>query len=233
MVSRVQYGRRAHAGLAIVTWFSLALGLVLTVFNINPVGALYANSLGDNPSGIAGLPGRVIDSFSYFTNLSLIIVGVVATMLARDPQRSGRLWSAIHMDALVMISITGLIYAVVLAPDAQVEGVDIIVNALKHYIVPALTVIIWLFFGPRRQITFASIFTALVVPITWALYTLIRGEFIAAYPYPFLNVIAYGLPTVLMNIAGVAAFGIVLGLIFWGIDLVLTRITSPVLSSEE
>ena len=231
-MSRVEYGRRAHAGLAIVTWCSLARGLVLTVFNKNPVGALYANSLGDNPSGIAGLPGRV-DSFSYFTNLSLIIVGVVATMLVHDPRRSGRVWSAILMDALVMISITGLIYAVVLAPDAQVEGIDIIVNALKHYIVPALTVIIWLFFGPRRQITFASIFTALVVPITWALYTLIRGEFIAAYPYPFLNVIAYGLPTVLMNIAGVAAFGIVLGLIFWGIDLLLTRITSPVLSSEE
>ncbi|MAN32687.1 MAG: hypothetical protein CL410_00065 [Acidimicrobiaceae bacterium] len=111
-----------------------------------------------------------------------------------------------------------------LAPDAQVEGVDVIVNALKHYIVPALTVIIWLFFGPRGQITFASIFTALVVPITWALYTLIRGEFIAAYPYPFLNVIAYGLPTVLMNIAGVAAFGILLGLIFWGIDRLLARI---------
>ena len=180
------------------------------------------------------MPGRVIDSFSYFTNLSLIIVGVVATKLARDPQRSGRLWSAIHMDALVMISITGLIYAVVLAPDAQVEGVDIIVNALKHYIVPALTVIIWLFFGPRGQITFASIFTALVVPVSWALYTLIRGEFIAAYPYPFLNVIAYGLPTVLVNIAGVAAFGILLGLIFWGIDLLLARIRpSPALSSEE
>ena len=233
-MSKVEYGRRTHAGLAVVTWFSLALGLVLTVFNLNPVGALYANSVGDNPSGIAGLPGRVFDSFSYFTNLSLIIVGVVATMLARDPRRSGRVWSAILMDALVMISITGLIYAVVLAPDAQVEGIDIIVNALKHYIVPALTVIIWLFFGPRGQITFASIFTALVVPVSWALYTLIRGEFIAAYPYPFLNVIAYGLPTVLVNIAGVAAFGILLGMIFWGTDLLLARIRpSPALSSEE
>jgi preprotein translocase subunit SecE len=39
---------------------------------------------------------------------------------------------------------------------------------------------------------------------------------------------------VLVNIAGVAAFGILLGLIFWGIDLLLARIRpSPALSSEE
>jgi hypothetical protein len=121
-----------------------------------------------------------------------------------------------------MIAITGLIYAIVLAPDAQVEGLDIIVNALKHYIVPVTTVALWLIVGPRRQVTFASVFTAIVIPITWAAFTLIRGHFIEKYPYDFLNVVAYGLPAVLTNIAGVAALGIVLGLIFWVIERLLS-----------
>jgi hypothetical protein len=121
-----------------------------------------------------------------------------------------------------MIAITGLIYAIVLAPDAQVEGLDIIVNAIKHYIVPVMTVFLWLLVGPRRQVTLASVFTALVIPIAWAIYTLIRGEFISAYPYGFLNVIAYGLPAVLVNVAGVAALGIVLGLLFWAVDRLLS-----------
>jgi len=178
-------------------------------------------SLGDNPPGIQGLPGRVIDSLSYFTNLSNILVAVVLTMLARNPDRSGGAWSAVRMDSLVMISITGLIYAIVLAPDAQVEGLDIIVNAIKHYIVPVMTVFLWLLVGPRRQLTFTSIFTALIIPIAWAGYTLVRGQIISAYPYGFLNVIDLGLTAVLINIAGVAALGVVLGLLFWAVDRLL------------
>jgi len=204
-----------------ITWFGLGLGLILTVFNVYPPVEVQPNSLGVNPDGVAGLVGRAVDSLSYFTNLSNVIVAIVFTMLARNPDRRGAVWSAVRMDSLVMISITGLIYAIVLAPDAQVEGLDIIVNSIKHYIVPVMTVLLWLLLGPRRQLTFISVFTALAIPIAWAGYTLIRGEFIAAYPYGFLNVVAYGLPAVLVNIAGVAALGVVLGLLFWGIDRVL------------
>ena len=213
--------RRMFAIAAGITWFGLGLGLILTVFNVYPPVEVQPNSLGVNPDGVAGLVGRVVDSLSYFTNLSNVIVAIVFTMLARNPDRRGAVWSAVRMDSLVMISITGLIYAIVLAPDAQVEGLDIIVNSIKHYIVPVMTVLLWLLLGPRRQLTFISVFTALAIPIAWAGYTLIRGEFIAAHPYGFLNVVAYGLPAVLVNIAGVAALGVVLGLLFWGIDRVL------------
>lgn len=213
--------RRVYAIAAGITWFGLALGLVLTIFDVYPPVEIQPNSLGVNADGVVGLFGRVVDSLSYFTNLSSLIVAVVLTMLARNPDRGGAVWHAVRMDSLVMITITGLIYVIVLAPDAQVEGLDIIVNAIKHYIVPVMTVFLWLLVGPRRQLTFASIFTALIIPITWAIYTLIRGEFISAYPYGFLNVIAYGLPAVLTNVAGVAALGIILGLLFWAVDRLL------------
>ena len=96
--------------------------MVLTVFNVNPPTTIAPNSLGLNDDGIAGLVGRVVDSLSYFTNLSNLIVAVVLTMLARKSARGGVSWHAVRMDSLVMISITGLIYALVLAPEAQVEG---------------------------------------------------------------------------------------------------------------
>ena len=214
--------RRVYAIAAGITWFGLALGMVLTIFNVYPPVDVQPNAFGAHPDGLAGLPGRVMDSLSYFTNLSNVLVAVVLTMLARNPDRGGAVWHAVRMDSLVMIVITGLIYAIVLAPDAQVEGLDIIVNAIKHYIVPVMTVFLWLLVGPRRQLTFVSVFTALVIPIAWAAYTLIRGEFIAAYPYGFLNVIAYGLPAVLTNIAGVAVLGIILGLLFWAVDRLLS-----------
>ena len=214
--------RRVYGIAAGITWFGLALGMVLTVFNVYPPVDVPPNTFGAHPDGLVGLFGRVVDSLSYFTNLSNAVVAVVLTMLARNPDRGGAVWHAVRMDSLVMIVITGLIYAIVLAPDAQVEGLDIIVNAIKHYIVPVMTVFLWLLVGPRRQLTFASVFTALVIPIAWAAYTLIRGEFIAAYPYGFLNVVAYGLPAVLTNIAGVAALGTILGLLFWAVDRLLS-----------
>lgn len=215
--------RRIYAIAAGITWFGLALGMVLTAFNVYPPTEVLPGALGNNPPGMEGLPGRVIDSLSYFTNLSNLIVAIVLTMLARKPDRGGPVWQAVRMDSLVMISITGLIYAIVLAPDAQVEGLDIIVNSIKHYIVPVMTVFLWLLVGPRRQLTFVSIFTALVIPIAWAGYTLVRGEFISAYPYGFLNVLDLGLTSVLINIAGVAALGVVLGLLFWAVDRLLGR----------
>lgn len=214
--------RRAYAIAAGITWFGLGLGLILTAFNVYPPVNVPPGLFGVNPDGLAGLVGRVVDSMSAFTNLSNIIVAIVFTMLARNPNRGGSVWHAVRMDSLVMISITGLIYAIVLAPNAQVEGLDIIVNALKHYIVPVVTVALWFIVGPRRQVTFASVFTAIVIPITWAAYTLIRGHFIEKYPYDFVNVVTYGLPAVLTNIAGVAALGIVLGLVFWAIDRLIS-----------
>lgn len=214
--------RRMYAIAAGITWFGLAMGLILRVFNVYPPVEVQPYTLGVNPDGMAGVIGRLVDHLSYFTNLSNLIVAIVLTMLARNPHRVGMVWHAVRMDSLVMISITGLIYAIVLAPDAQVEGLDILVTSIKHYIVPIMTVFLWLVVGPRRQLTFASVFTALIIPITWAIYTLIRGGFILAYPYGFLNVINLGLPAVLTNIAGVAALGVVLGLLFWAVDRLLS-----------
>ena len=214
--------RRAYTIAAGITWFGLGLGLILTAFNVYPPVNAPPGLFGVNPDGLAGLVGRVVDSMSAFTNLSNIIVAIVFTMLARNPDRGGRVWHAVRMDSLVMISITGLIYALVLASNAQVVGLEIIGNTLKHIIVPVMTVGLWLIVGPRRQLSFVSIFTAGIIPMIWVSYTLIRGHFIEKYPYDFVNVVTYGLPAVLTNIAGVAALGIVLGLVFWAIDRLIS-----------
>jgi hypothetical protein len=63
-----------------------------------------------------------------------------------------------------------------------------------------------------------------VIPLAWAAYTLVRGVFIDAYPYGFVNVADLGLQSVLVNIAEIAAFGIVLGLIFWGLDRLIPTV---------
>lgn len=215
--------QRAFAIAAAISWFYLALSLTLKAFNVYPPLEVLPHAYGDNPDGIAGFFGRIFDWFSYFTILSNIVVAVVTTMLARSLHRTSTTWSTLRMDSLVMISVTGLVYAIVLAPAANPQGLELVTNSLGHYIIPALTVVLWLLIGPRKQLRPITIFTALIIPIIWAIYTLIRGAIINGYPYGFLNVAEIGLGTAIVNIMGVAVLGIIIGTIYWVLDKALPQ----------
>lgn len=213
---------RIFAISAAISWFAIGLGFVLNVFNVYPEPVVEPFAYGNNPDGIDGLIGRTIDFFSYFTYLSNIIVAIVLTMLARNVNRHGAVFATLRMDSLVMISVTGLIYYLLLAADANPQGLQIVSNALLHYIIPILTVVVWLLIGPRGLFRLWSVFAALIIPILWAAYAMVRGAIIDAYPYGFLNAQELGLGTALTNIGGVAILGIVMGVIYWAIDRLLS-----------
>lgn len=217
---------RAFAIAAGISWFDMVLSFILNLFDVYPSTDVKPFSYGDNAAGIAGALGRVLDWISYFTNLSNVLVAIVLTMLARNLYRTGLMWGTLRMDSLLMISVTGLIFAIVLAPDSSPEGLYIVTNALSHYVIPVLTVLMFLILGPRRQISFATVFTALIIPMGWAVYILIRGSIIDAYPYPFLNAADLGLGTAIVNICGVVVLGIIIGVIFWALDRLLSRRTA-------
>jgi len=214
---------RVFAITSAISWFAIGLGFILNVFNVYPETSVEPFAYGNNPEGLAGVVGRTIDFFSYFTYLSNIIVAIVLTMLARNVNRRGAVFATLRMDSLVMISVTGLVYYILLAADANPQGLQIVSNALIHYIIPILTVVIWLLIGPRGLFRLWTVFAALIIPILWAVYAMIRGAVIDAYPYGFLNAQELGLGTALTNIGGVAILGIVLGLIYWLIDRLLSQ----------
>jgi apolipoprotein N-acyltransferase len=169
------------------------------------------------------MPGRVLDFLSYFTVLSNILVAVVMAMLWRDPQRNGLVFRILRMDALLMITVTGLIYWGVLAGGVELQGLEHVTNIVEHTLVPIAAVAVFLVFGPRGQFRVSTVFAALILPISWALVTLVRGAVITAYPYGFMDVARYGYGSVLVSIAGVAVFGVIIGFVFLGIDRLLSR----------
>jgi hypothetical protein len=176
-----------------------------------------------NPDGIAGAVGRLLDSVSYFTEVSNILVAVVLLVLAFRTIRPTAIWRALRMDTLVMISVTGLVYQLVLAPGVVLHGWEHVSNGLVHIIVPILTVVTFLIWGPRGWFRWSTMFTALILPILWLVYALIRGAVIGAYPYPFMNVANLGLAASLINVSFVLILGLILGLVFWGLDRLLSR----------
>ena len=81
---------------------------------------------------------------------------------------------------------------------------------------------VWLLVGPRRQFKWVDIPLALILPIVWAIFALVRGAVIHAYPYGFLNVDKHGLGTVIITVIAIAIFGVIISAIYLGLDRLLS-----------
>jgi hypothetical protein len=144
------------------------------------------------------------------------------TMLWRAPRRTGWFFRALRLDSLMMITITCIVYNALLRSITVNVGLNVYTDLLLHQVVPVVTVLVWLLAGPRRQFGLRDLLPALIVPLAWAAYALIRGAIIGAYPYDIVNVAKYGYGSVLLTIAIIIGFGIALGLIAIGIERLLS-----------
>ncbi len=210
---------------ALVAWCGVLLSFTLNASGYYPPDTSTPTLFGDNPVGIDGLVGRLLDWITYFTILSNVIVAIVMTLLFLRPDRDSKLMRVLRLDTLLMIIITGVIYNLLLGPGVSHQGWDFFSNGLQHVITPILTVLVWLIVGPRRWINLKVIALSLIIPILWAVFALVRGAIIGAYPYSFLDVATKGLTSVLAFIGVIMVVAIILALVLMGIDAVISAWT--------
>jgi hypothetical protein len=127
-------------------------------------------------------------------------------------------WRALRLDSVLMIVITGVVYNLLLAEGGK-QGWDLVSNTLLHWVVPLVTPIVWIIAGPRGLIRGRTIALALILPLCWAAFALVRGQVVGAYPYPFLDVSTNGWPSVLTFIAVIVVVAVVLAMILWAVDV--------------
>ncbi|GAB3660938.1 Pr6Pr family membrane protein [Actinocorallia lasiicapitis] len=163
----------------------------------------------------------------FFTNQSNIYLGIVAAYTA------WRLWSGrrvtpapVLTSAILFILITGLVYNIVLAPDARpLEGLALFSDTALHKVTPVLGLLGWLFFAPHGGLRPIHAAIWLVYPLAYFAFVLIRGEILVTpavrYPYPFLDVTSHGYGGVLWNAVVYAVFFWLLGLLLVFVDKLL------------
>ncbi|MGI9186196.1 MAG: Pr6Pr family membrane protein [Gaiellales bacterium] len=210
-----------------LTALSAAVGTVLA-FAITGLGTemhrIGKPGLFDDPGQDA--LGRLADLAAYFTEWSNVLVAIVFALLAIRTADRGTLMRVLLFDALLMIIITGLVYNAVLAPAlAPRHGWDLLTTMLEHTVTPLLAVIVWAAFGPREWLRRRLILPALVLPIVWVIFTLIRGAIIDAYPYGFINVVELGYAMALINVGVILLIGIAICFGLIGIDRLARRWT--------
>jgi hypothetical protein len=145
-------------------------------------------------------PERVFNVFAYFTIQSNLLLGGTALMLAAQPDRpSSRLFKTLRLNGVLCIAVTGIVYHAVLAGSDDLHGWAAVANFLLHTAAPVVGVLGWLLFGPRGLTDWGVVGWSIVYPLLWLAFTLIRGEFVGFYPYPFVDVDLHGYGRVLLN----------------------------------
>jgi hypothetical protein len=218
---------------AAVAWIGVAISLTLAVTGNNKhLDPANPTQIGNLASGVETPLERFFDWLSYFTIWSNVLVAVVVTVLVTRPvlfartDRVGTVWRALRLDSVLMIVVTGIVYNLLLAKGG-LTGWPLVSNTFVHVITPILTTLVWLIAGPRGLMSHRVIFGALVVPVVYVVWALVRGAAIGAYPYPFLDVAVKGYPYVLAFVCGLIAFAVLLAYVLWAVDTGLGRLTRP------
>lgn len=217
--------RTAFALNAALAWAGVILVLVLSALGQftggpEPLPNLY----GHHPAGLAGAFSRVADTLSYFTTWSNIVVAVALTLLAAQPHVDTGWRRILRLDSLLMITVTAIVYAVLLSPLDPRIGWSKLTNPWQHIVVPAVTVVVWLIWGPRRWITGRTVLGAMIIPLVWVAWMLARGEVVDAYPYGFVDVISLGYGQVFITIGAILVFGLAVAAFYWGVERLLLAV---------
>ncbi|TDE09660.1 Pr6Pr family membrane protein [Jiangella asiatica] len=157
---------------------------------------------------------RVANFFSYFTVQSNLLVIAGAAVLALDPRHDGAFFRVLRITGLIAIGVTGVVYVTLLRPIVDLEGIAMLTNIGFHYLSPLLAVIGWALFGPWPRFDRRVLLLSLTLPVVWLVYTLVRGEVVDWYPYPFIDVGELGYGRTFLNAAGITVLLLGVGWLF-------------------
>ncbi|MEO6958245.1 MAG: Pr6Pr family membrane protein [Antricoccus sp.] len=191
---------------ALLSTAALIIQLILV---IRGVGVLT-----DENGPTVAAPERVLRFFSYFTVQSNILVILSCLTLVLAPQRDGRIWRVLRLDAIVGITVTIIVYHFALAPLLDLKGLASLTDITFHYVTPVLAIAGWLLFGPRPRIDRATLLWSLAWPALYFVYSLIRGAITNWYPYPFVDVTTIGYPRAFVNLLIVCVLLLGVGVLY-------------------
>ena len=200
--------------MAIIAWSALILQTVLAVKVV----------MADGRSPLIG----IINTFSYFTILTNLLVAIVTTVCLVRRDRDSFLTRPSTISAvMVYIFLVGLIYSLLLRSIWNPTGLQAVADHALHDVVPVLFLLFWIFFVPKGTLRWGQPLSWLVYPLLYVSYCLIRGALTGFYPYPFVDVTLLGYPKALLNTVLLLAGFWVVGLIVVALDRRTARRTAP------
>lgn len=203
---------RLVAVAAVLGWTGLSIQLYLILLGRWELGA--------------SLLGGLVNFFSFFTVLTNTLVAVVLTWELTPRQSPARLWfllPSIRSGIAVSIALVSLAYNLLLRHLWQPEGWQFVADELLHDVMPLLYIVYWWLYVPKGTLRLGHIGLWVIYPLVYFAWLLLRGELLAAYPYPFIDVASLGYPQVFINAGGILVGFVGIALAVVGVDRWLGR----------
>ena len=197
---------------ALLAWAGLGIQLYLILLGRWELGA--------------SLLGGLVSFFSFFTVLTNLLVAVVLTWELTPRPSAVRRWfllPSIRSGIAVSIALVSLAYNLLLRHLWQPEGWQFVADELLHDMVPVLYIAYWWRCVPKGSLRLGHIGLWMIYPLVYFAYVLLRGDLLAAYPYPFIDVASLGYPQVFINAGGILAGFVAIALGVMGLDRWLGR----------
>ena len=173
--------------------------------------------------------------FAYFSIVTAIVAGLflVATGvgLVRNQEDSKRIEIA-RLSFTVAMIVVGVVYHLLLA-DAPGDVRDgdyvwpVLPNEVIHTYGPILIVIDYLLSHKAFRLKLRAALWVAVFPLTWLVFSVIRGLVTNWWPYWFINPNEEGgVPGMLTYIAAITSFFLILGFLVLGIKKLIQKVAS-------
>jgi hypothetical protein len=172
----------------------------------------------------AELAAATVNYFSYFTTLSnLFIAAALTAVLVVPTSRVGRFFGGPRgaTPLAFYITITGIVFWLLLRDTTHPEGLGIGLNAVHHYVVPIAYPIWWLFFVRKGELKLRNVIDWMIFPALYALYTILHGQETGWYPYGFVDVTKLGMDRVIQNMVKFGIEFAILGCLYVLVDRIV------------
>ncbi len=200
--SQSNWLRVTAAGIAAITLLGLVIRLVLAA---------------DLHNGFLNGASHLYQFFTIVTNtLVLVVFSYVFFQRSFNPR-----WI---LTSVVSIVGVGLIFHFMLDAPPNTEFFDWLANILTHSVVPIACFIWWLAYGSVYNLHISAALWALVWPLAYCAYALIRAEFSGFYPYPFIDLERLGFAGLVKSVGFISCIFLTISLVSYFSPILLRKL---------
>ena len=162
---------------------SFALGILALIFQFNfAIDYWMASGL--------SLWAAVGQYFSYYTIIINTFACICLTLIFAN--KKSRVRKFLISKSILSVVVVNLLfvaigYNLLLRNLWHPVGIEFYINEILHSIMPVMFIIFYYLFVPAGKLKRSNIFSWLLLPLTYLIVILIRGELTGFYPYPFLE----------------------------------------------
>lgn len=162
-------------------------------------------------------------TFSIQTNYIVTIWFTLAIILHKNPESLGKITGPLKGAFTMYITITFLVFAILLSPFYQPTGWAAFSNSVIHYITPIAFIVDWALTETKVRYEWNYLLYWMIYPLCYILFAVIHGIITGNYIYYFLDINALGVLVFVMFVSVLIAFGFALGSLYIWINRKRTK----------